>query len=100
MLILPILAVKNYDAALKFYTEKLGFTSVLTTQGAEGPNTFGFVTHGEGLQLGLSQDSSALANRGNGVELMLYPPALDIDAYYGKVKDAGVTVTAEIRTEI
>ncbi|MEP7285074.1 MAG: VOC family protein [Chloroflexota bacterium] len=97
---LPILAVKNYDASLKFYTEKLGFTSTLTMQGREGENTFGFVEHGEGVRLGLSQDSSDLTGRGNGVILMLYPTDAEIDELYNQVKSAGVKITEELKTEV
>jgi uncharacterized glyoxalase superfamily protein PhnB len=100
MIVLPILAVKNYDASLKFYTDKLGFVSTLTMQGREGPNTFGFVNNGE-VQIGLSQDSSDLTGRGNGVTLMLYPPAgFDIDSYYNQVKSAGIPITEELKTEL
>jgi uncharacterized glyoxalase superfamily protein PhnB len=99
-MILPILAVKNYDASVKFYTEKLGFASTMTMPGREGDNTFGFVQLGDGAQLALSQDSSDLTGRGNGVVLMLYPTDFDIDAYYERVKSAGIGIVEEIRTEI
>src|SRR5215470_3686645 len=99
-MILPILAVKNYDASKKFYTEKLGFTSTMTMIGKEGENTFGFVMHGEGTQIGLSQDSSDLTGRGNGVVFMFYPPDIDIDKYYEEVKSAGVNIVEAIKTEV
>ncbi len=100
MTIMPILAVKNYNASVKFYTEKLGFVSTMTMQGREGENTFGFVQHHGGVQVGLSQDSSDLTGRGNGLTLMLYPPNFDIDALYEQIKSAGVKIEEEIRTEV
>ena len=98
-MILPILAVKNYDATRKFYMEKLGFSSTLTMQGKEGENTFGFVKYGD-TQVGLSQDSSDLTGRGNGVVLMIYPSDYDIDAHYEQVKNAKVPIVEEIKTEV
>jgi len=97
-MILPMLAVKNYDASVKFYTEKLGFTSAFTMQGPDGSNIFGFIKMGESVQIGLTHDP-ALKDRGNGVVLMLYPDEFDIDAYYGKVKGNGVAITEELKTE-
>jgi uncharacterized glyoxalase superfamily protein PhnB len=99
MAILPILAVKDYDASVKFYTEKLGFTSEMTMQGPDGSNVFGFVGYGKETQVGLSRDEK-LIERGNGVVLMIYPSGeFDIDAFYEQVKKNGVSITEELKTE-
>jgi uncharacterized glyoxalase superfamily protein PhnB len=99
MAILPILAVKNYDDSVKFYTEKLGFVCEMTMQGPDGSNVFGFVSYGNETQVGLSRDEK-LTERGNGVVLMLYPSGdFDIDAYYEQIKKNGVAITEELKTE-
>lgn len=98
MAIAPILAVRDYDASLKFYTEKLGFTSDFTMQGPDGTNQFGFVRLDEGVQIGLGLDPS-LTERGQGVVFMLYPDNFDIDAYYEQVQATGVAIESELKTE-
>lgn len=98
MSVLPILAVKDYDASVKFYTEKLGFKSEFTMQGPDGQNVFGFVSKGPAVQIGLSIDPE-LAQRGNGVVLMLYPDDFDIDAYYQELQSKGIPIASELKTE-
>jgi uncharacterized glyoxalase superfamily protein PhnB len=98
MAVLPILAVKNYDASVKFYTEQLGFVSEFTMQGPDGTNSFGFVSKGE-ARLGLGQQPD-VPHAGHGVYFMLYPEGdFDIDAYYAQVQQKGVPIAEEIKTE-
>ncbi len=101
-MILPMLEVKNYDDSVKFYTEKLGFTSVMSMKGPDGQNIFGFVALG-GSQIGLGHDPkpnvTLSKDRGNGVVLMIYPDDFDIDAYCEKVKANGVPLVEELKTE-
>jgi uncharacterized glyoxalase superfamily protein PhnB len=97
-MIAPILAVKDYDASVKFYTEKLGFTLDVNMQGPDGSNVFGFVGMGKTLQIGLTRDAKAY-ERGQGVVLMLYPENFDIDTYYADIKTKSVEITEELKTE-
>ena len=97
MTVLPILAVKDFDASLKFYTEKLGFLSEFNMEGPDGKNVFGFVAK-ENVKIALSDDKPDY-ERGRGVVLMLYPDGLDIDAFYKEVQDKGVTITEDLKTE-
>jgi uncharacterized glyoxalase superfamily protein PhnB len=98
MAVFPILAVKDYEASVKFYTEQLGFKSDFTMQGPDGSNVFGFISMDESVQIGLSRDTQ-LTERGNGVVLMLFPKDFDIDAYYAQVKNKGIPLAEELKTE-
>jgi uncharacterized glyoxalase superfamily protein PhnB len=95
---MPILAVKDFDTSLKFYTEQLGFTVAMTMQAPDGSNIFGSVSKGSSVQIGLSLDKAAY-ERGNGVVLMLYPDDFDIQAYYEQVKGRGVLIAEPLKTE-
>jgi uncharacterized glyoxalase superfamily protein PhnB len=97
MSVLPILAVKDFDTSLKFYTEQLGFAVTMTMQGPDGSNSFGFVNK-DNVQIGLSLDKAAY-ERGNGVVLMLYPDDFDIEVYYKQVTSKGVTIAEPLKTE-
>jgi len=97
-MILPILAVKDVDASVAFYTEKLGFEHVTSMQGTDGKNNFAFVKLGAD-QIGLSTDALTY-ERGKGVVLMIYPPeAIDIDTYYAEIEGRGVTIVEPLKTE-
>lgn len=101
-MILPMIAVRDYDASVKFYTEQLGFTSVMTMKGPDGKNLFGFVTL-NGTQIGMGIDAALTDTQakylGTGVDLMIYPDSFDIDAYYEQVKSKGIIPTKELKTE-
>src|SRR6266849_2081638 len=97
-MILPFLTVKDLESSLKFYTEKLGFTSTPMT-GPDGKMQTAFVNMGKNVQIGLSREMSPMSERGGGVNLMLYPDDFDVDAYYKQVKSKRVTIDYEIKTE-
>ncbi len=95
-MILPILSVKDVDASVAFYTEKLGFAHSFSMPGEDGKTVFAFVNLGEAVVIGLSLDP-ALANRGAGVDLMLYlPDDKDLDQHYQGVRSKGVAVAEQI----
>jgi PhnB protein len=95
-MILPILAVKDVDASVTFYTEKFGFTHSFSIPGSDGRNSFAFVTLGDAITMGLSLDP-ALEQRGRGIDLMLYPPdSVNLDQLYDAARSKGVTMVEEI----
>ncbi len=98
-MILPLLKVKNVDASVKFYVEKLGFNNAFNMQGPDGVNAFAFVDLGKPtIGLSLAQDDNA--GVGNGVELMIYVAAeTDIDTYYAEVQQKGVKIESELATQ-
>ncbi len=97
-MILPFLSVKDLESSLKFYTEKLGFTST-PMMGPDGKLQMAFVNQGKSVQIGLSREMEPMSERGGGVNLMLYPDDFDIDAYYQQVKSKGVSIDYAINTE-
>jgi uncharacterized glyoxalase superfamily protein PhnB len=97
-MIMPILSVKDVDASIAFYTEKLGFAHQMSMPGPDGKNTFAFVSLGEAIMVGLSLDPD-LQHRGAGVDLMFYvPDTTDIDQVYNEVQSRGVGITETIDT--
>ena len=96
-MIVPILSVKDFDASLKFYTEKLGFNSDFNFQGPDGSNVFGLVSRGKEVQFGLELEPPNSAVRGNGVLLMVYPENFDIESYYAEVKKNGVAIEEDLQ---
>lgn len=98
MTVLPILAVKDFDAAAKFYTEKLGFTLDFGMPMPDG-NMFGFVSLTPAVRLGLGTTNDDVGEVGRGVMFMIYPDNFDIDAHYELLKSRGVPINKEIKTE-
>lgn len=97
-MILPILAVKNVEASVAFYKEKLGFNHDFSMSGPDDSPIFAFVSTGKAT-LGLSAEADT-ANVGKGVMFMVYvPDETDIDAYYADVKARGTTISVEIKDE-
>ena len=95
-MILPILSVKDVDVSVAFYTGKLGFTHSFSVPGPDGRNSFAFVTLGETITVGLSLEA-ALEHRGQGVDLMVYPPdGIDLDQFYAVAHSKGVALAEEI----
>ena len=95
-MILPILSVKDVDASVAFYTGKLGFTHSFSVPGPDGRNSFAFITLGETITVGLSLEA-ALEHRGQGVDLMVYPPSgIDLDQFYAAARSKGVALAEEI----
>lgn len=98
-MIYPVLAVKDVDASVKFYTEKLGFKLDFNLAGPDGRNSTAAVSLGEGNALMLSIDK-VLEHRGQGVVLMIYlADDKDLDVYYKDVQAKGVTIAQPIKDE-
>jgi PhnB protein len=97
-MIMPILAVKDVAASIAFYQDKLGFSVSVSMPGEDGQPNFAVLNMGDGVTVGLQLDTE-LAQRGDGVVLMMYvPDSTDIDGYYGQVKGRGVPIVEEINT--
>lgn len=95
-MVLPILAVKNYEASKQFYTNVLGWNLMVEMPGADGVMNFGFVSLGEKGMFGISAND-APEPRGSGVAFMVYvPDEMDIDAYYADVQARGLHVAQPI----
>jgi PhnB protein len=98
-MIAPILAVKDVDASLAFYIEKLGFEKVFVMQGPDGKSTFAYVSIGYLGQIGLDARQAA-APLGSGVVFMIYPPEeVDLDKLYADVQSRGVAIAKPLRDE-
>jgi uncharacterized glyoxalase superfamily protein PhnB len=99
LMIAPILAVKDLDASLAFYSEKLGFEKVIVMEGADGKNSFAFVGMGEQIQFGLSAQP-APAPLGSGVVFMIYPPEeVNLDQLYADMRSRGVAIEQPLRDD-
>lgn len=96
-MILPILSVSDVDASLAFYTQKLGFTERMSMPGPDGITTFAGIALGEANFM-LSREE--VEHKGQGVVFMVYvPEGTSIDTVYQEVKDRGVAIAQEIKTE-
>ena len=95
-MISPILSVKDIDASVKFYTEKLGFEHSFSLPDDNGVNSFAFVNIGKSIHIGFNRDAEN-AGKGNGVDFMIYvDDDTDIDAFYAEIKGRDVMVLEEI----
>lgn len=96
-MILPILSVSDVDASLAFYKEKLGFEERMSMPGPDGITTFAGIALGK-AQIMLSRAETE--HKGQGVVFMVYvPEGTSIDTVYQEVKDRGVTIVEELKTE-
>jgi uncharacterized glyoxalase superfamily protein PhnB len=100
-MIMPNFGVKDLNASLTFYTEKLGFDTMMTMPGPNGGDlVFAIVRWGEQVVIGLGFDDRIDYSKplGHGVQFMIYPPdGTDIDQYYADVKGRGVAITEELQ---
>lgn len=84
-MILPILNVKDVDASVAFFKDKLGFNHDFSMEGPDGKNGFAFVSLGKAT-IGLSLDP-ANSHGGKGVQFMIYvPDESNLDDYFASVK--------------
>jgi uncharacterized glyoxalase superfamily protein PhnB len=98
-MIMPTVAVKDIEASIAFYVNKLGFTHGVTMPGPDGKPNFAIVDLGEAVHIGLQLDT-ATEHRGNGVVFMVYvADSTDIDAYYAQVQKNGAVIEEPIKTE-
>lgn len=97
-MIMPILAVKDVEASIAFYTQKLGFNHDFSLPGPDGTAVFAGVSLGKsGFGLSLEPEAS---QGGPGVVFMVYvPDDADIDAIYADVTAKGVKLEQDIKTE-
>jgi uncharacterized glyoxalase superfamily protein PhnB len=99
LMIAPILAVKDVDASVAFYTQKLGFDKVAVLEGADGANAFAFISMGEQAHIGLS-GQPAPEPVGSGVVFMIYPPKeVNLEQLYSDVLRRGVGIEQPLRDE-
>lgn len=97
-MIMPILAVRDVDATVAFYTDKLGFNHDFSLPGSDGTNTFAGVSLGK-ASLGFDLQPAATKG-GDGVVFMVYVTEdANLDVYYEQVKARGVKIEQEIKDE-
>lgn len=99
-MIMPVLSVKDVDASIAFYTEKLGFQATMKIPGSDGNTAFAFVQLGKAV-FGLSLDTDVQPGErvAPGVQFMVYVAEdTDIDAYYADVKAKGAAIMGELDT--
>lgn len=95
-MILPILEVKDVDAAVAFY-QRLGFRHDGDMPGSDGKPDMGFLAFGD-APLFVSRGKAE--GVGKGVQFMVNLTAdQDIDAHYATVQANGVTITEAIETQ-
>jgi uncharacterized glyoxalase superfamily protein PhnB len=96
-MIVPVLSVKDVDASIAFYTEKLGFKQDMVLAGPDGVNSFAGVSLGNSTFM-LSRAETP--NVGQGVVFMIYiPEESDIDKVYADVQAKGVAIVEPLKTE-
>ncbi len=95
-MIMPILNVKDVDASVAFYHDKLGFNHDMSMK-PEGQNVFSIVAWEREVVIGLGLDNGEPIGA-PGVQFMLYlPEDRDIDQFYADVKARGVTIIDELK---
>lgn len=98
----PILAVKDVDSSITFYTQKLGFEHAWSMPpNAEGKTDFACVKlAGAEILLGVTEGfvpPDDMDKRGTGVQIYIeLPPETDIDAIYNHAQLRGVNITRAI----
>jgi uncharacterized glyoxalase superfamily protein PhnB len=96
-MVIPYIASQDVEGTLKFFSEKLGFALQMSLPGADGKTNFGIVTQGESITVMVGKpDASDQGKLGTGVQFWLYPPDVDLDAFFNDVKAKGVTIVEEI----
>jgi uncharacterized glyoxalase superfamily protein PhnB len=99
-MIVPVLSVKDVNASLKFYNEKLGFKTDLAFAGPDGVNTFAGVSLGNSTFMLDRPQEGQVEHAGNGVVFMIYlAENEDIDAVYADVQAKGVAIKETLKTE-
>ncbi len=98
-MIMPILSVRNVDASLDFYVNKLGFKQEMVMAGADGNNFFGFVSLGKAM-IGLDAMTPTAPRGAPGADFMVFvPDEADIDQVYQDVLSRGTAIEAPIETK-
>lgn len=96
-MIMPILDVKDVDASVAFYTEKLGFKQDMLMPGPDGVNAFAFVSKDNAIfGINLAQQPTV----GASVDFMVYlPEGTDIEAVYAEMQAKGITIVDELKQQ-
>lgn len=100
----PMLSVRDVEASMKFYTERLGFTFEGTSlPGDDGKPVFAGVKRGETtIWLDHTEYADLPPDTPLGVGVELYislDKAEDIDALYETLKAAGVKIVGELQEQ-
>jgi uncharacterized glyoxalase superfamily protein PhnB len=98
----PILACEDVDAAIAYYTEKLGFERGFAMPGDDGKTSFASVKLGDAeILLGVIEGFVAPGDhhkRGIGVQLYVEVPAeRSIDALYDNARAKGASITRDLQ---
>jgi uncharacterized glyoxalase superfamily protein PhnB len=99
----PILACRDVDSSIAFYTEKLGFEHAWSMPpGVDGKTDFACVRYaGAEILLGVIEgfvDQADVDKRGTGIQIYIeVPNNPGIDALYAKAKVGGINITDAIR---
>jgi uncharacterized glyoxalase superfamily protein PhnB len=98
-MIVPILAVRDIDASVNFFVEKLGFSHDFSMQGPDGKNSFASVRLGTQVVIMLTLDPE-FEKYGEGLDLVIYPPDdKDFDAFYADVQARGATIAEPLQDQ-
>ena len=87
----PMMYVKDLDHAVKFYTDKLGFTPNFVV-----PNAFASLRH-EGMGCRIDLHPAEADSKDVGFGPILYFAAKDFDGAIASLKENGITVGEERR---
>ncbi|MEP7294170.1 MAG: VOC family protein [Chloroflexota bacterium] len=102
-MISAIIAVRDVDLSIAFYTEKLGFTSDGSMTSTDGRAIYGNARLGDHIQFmfnGFPDPMLAMGTRGLGVEFhVTLPDDTDIDALYARFQAQDVPIVVRIREE-
>lgn len=98
-MIVPILAVRDIDASVNFFVEKLGFSEDFRMPGPDGKNAFASVRLSPQAIMMLTLDPS-FEKFGEGLDIVIYPPDdKDLDAFYAEVQARGTTIAEPLKDQ-
>ncbi len=93
----PTLSVRDVEATLAFYTQKLDFTSDFSLQDVAGKTVMGDAEFGEALLMFEQSSDPKQLTPPKGLSFtFLLPENRDLDAYYNQLRSKSVLICAEI----
>lgn len=102
-MISAVIAVRDVEASVAFYTEKLGFVSDGKMTTSEGKAIYANARLGGDIQFmfdGFPDPQLAVGRRGLGVEFhVTLPEAVDINSLYARFLEQEVTIVGGLREE-
>jgi uncharacterized glyoxalase superfamily protein PhnB len=102
-MISAVIAVRDVDASLAFYTEKLGFVSDGKMTTSEGKAIYANARLGSDIQFmfnGFPDPILAMGTKGLGVEFhVALPDDIDINTLYARFQEQNVHIVVHIREE-